>query len=216
MDGESNSRPEAPPSGVGLRSRRSGVTTVGSSGAAAGTGAAAGSNAPTLPGEASRREFLSYLLSLMRGASDEHADLLPIVDLGAYRHVAYVTDAFLYLIMEISETPRSTGAAADVTAPGAGSGGGASSGEADVAWDVMALARSSMDTGPEASEPEPTNLRMSLGADLEEESERQTGPRPARRPHSFFQRTASTLALGCPGPDPINTPLEHALPLAYK
>ncbi len=79
---------------------------------------------------------------------------------------------------------------------------------------------------------QPTSVRVNINPDFEDDQERQSsfssgrsatgeagsGPRsgPARRPHTFFQRTPSTLALGCPGPDPINTPLENALPLAYK
>ena len=32
--------------------------------------------------------------------------------------------------------------------------------------------------------------------------------------HSFFQRSESTLCLGCPPPDPFQTPMHEALPLA--
>lgn len=34
------------------------------------------------------------------------------------------------------------------------------------------------------------------------------------RKHSFFQRSESTLCLGCPPPDPFETPMAQALPLA--
>lgn len=34
------------------------------------------------------------------------------------------------------------------------------------------------------------------------------------RKHSFFQRSDSTLCLGCPPPDPFETPMSEALPLA--
>lgn len=34
------------------------------------------------------------------------------------------------------------------------------------------------------------------------------------RKHSFFQRSESTLCLGCPPPDPFDTPMAEALPLA--
>lgn len=34
------------------------------------------------------------------------------------------------------------------------------------------------------------------------------------RKHSFFQRSESTLCLGCPPPDPFDTPMSEALPLA--
>ena len=32
--------------------------------------------------------------------------------------------------------------------------------------------------------------------------------------HGFFQRSESTLCLGCPPPDPFGTPMHEALPLA--
>lgn len=32
--------------------------------------------------------------------------------------------------------------------------------------------------------------------------------------HTFFQRSESTLCLGCPPPDPFNSPMSDALPLA--
>lgn len=44
----------------------------------------------------SKRDFLHYALSLMRGHSDEHADELPALELNVLRHVAYVLDAALY------------------------------------------------------------------------------------------------------------------------
>lgn len=34
------------------------------------------------------------------------------------------------------------------------------------------------------------------------------------RKHAFFQRSESTLCLGCPPPDPFDTPMAQALPLA--
>ena len=34
------------------------------------------------------------------------------------------------------------------------------------------------------------------------------------RKHSFFQRSESTLCLGCPPPDPFGTSMQEALPLA--
>lgn len=45
---------------------------------------------------AARREFLSYCLSLMRAHNGEHLDSLPILDVSALKHVAYVFDALIY------------------------------------------------------------------------------------------------------------------------
>lgn len=47
-------------------------------------------------GHAARREFLSYCLSLMRAHNSEHMDSLPILDVSALKHVAYVFDALIY------------------------------------------------------------------------------------------------------------------------
>lgn len=43
-----------------------------------------------------RREFLSYCLSLMRAHNGEHLDSLPILDVSALKHIAYVFDALIY------------------------------------------------------------------------------------------------------------------------
>lgn len=56
---------------------------------------------------AARREFLSYCLSLMRAHNGEHLDSLPILDVSALKHVAYVFDALIYYMR--------SGSAVDVT-----------------------------------------------------------------------------------------------------
>lgn len=50
-----------------------------------------------------RREFLSYALSLMRSHNAEHADSLPVLDVSALRHVAYVFDALIYYMRSTSD-----------------------------------------------------------------------------------------------------------------
>jgi len=50
-----------------------------------------------------RREFLSYCLSLMRAHNSEHRDSLPVLDVSALRHVAYVFDALVYYMRSLSE-----------------------------------------------------------------------------------------------------------------
>lgn len=47
---------------------------------------------------AARREFLSYCLSLMRAHNSEHLDSLPVLDVSALKHVAYVFDALIYFM----------------------------------------------------------------------------------------------------------------------
>ena len=39
-----------------------------------------------------------YLLSLLRGHSNEHGDSLPKLDVSSLRHVAYVLDALVYYL----------------------------------------------------------------------------------------------------------------------
>lgn len=46
--------------------------------------------------QTSRREFLTYALSLMRSHSSEHRDSLPVLDITALRHIAYVVDGIVY------------------------------------------------------------------------------------------------------------------------
>ena len=45
---------------------------------------------------ASRRDFLSYVMSLMRAHSNEHFDCLPVLDVASLKHVAYVFDSLIY------------------------------------------------------------------------------------------------------------------------
>ena len=51
---------------------------------------------PDVDLNSSRRDFLNYALSLMRSHNDEHSDTLPILDISALKHVAYVFDALIY------------------------------------------------------------------------------------------------------------------------
>lgn len=46
--------------------------------------------------QSSRREFLTYALSLMRSHSSEHRDSLPVLDVTALRHIAYVLDGIIF------------------------------------------------------------------------------------------------------------------------
>lgn len=58
-----------------------------------------------------RREFLTYCLSLMRAHNAEHRDSLPVLDVSALRHVAYVFDALVYYMRSLSEPLSSRGEA---------------------------------------------------------------------------------------------------------
>uniref|UniRef100_F7AHP3 Zinc finger protein n=1 Tax=Ciona intestinalis TaxID=7719 RepID=F7AHP3_CIOIN len=48
------------------------------------------------------QDFLSYALSLMRSHTNEHSDLLPIVDVSALKHIAYVLDAYIFYLRGLS------------------------------------------------------------------------------------------------------------------
>ncbi|CBY33513.1 unnamed protein product, partial [Oikopleura dioica] len=57
----------------------------------------------------SAHEFMSYALSLMRQQNSEHSDVMPSIDVGALRHVAYILDAFVSLLKSeraLISTPR--------------------------------------------------------------------------------------------------------------
>jgi hypothetical protein len=47
---------------------------------------------------ASRRDFMSYTLSLMRTYTNEHRDFLPSVDISLLKHVAYAFDGFMFYL----------------------------------------------------------------------------------------------------------------------
>ena len=105
----------------------------------------------------SRRDFLTYALSLMRAYSSEHSDSLPVLDVSALKHVAYVLDALIYC----------------------------------------------MRAGVKEK-----NILDAIGAMVVAHIA------PNKKRKYFFQRSESTLCLGCPPCDPYVTPLAEALPLA--
>ena len=53
---------------------------------------------------AARKDFLSYMMSLMRGHNNEHYDSLPVLDVASLKHVAYVFDSFIYYIRSGSDS----------------------------------------------------------------------------------------------------------------
>ena len=50
-----------------------------------------------------RRDFLQYALSLMRAHNSEHSDALPVLDVAAMKHIAYVFDALVYYMRSGNE-----------------------------------------------------------------------------------------------------------------
>lgn len=125
---------------------------------------------------------MTYALSLMRSHSSEHRDSLPVLDVTALRHIAYVLDGIIFYMRAGKES--------DVD-------------KSDI--NIWAdLDENENDDG----EDEPLD-----GDDLSDSAMYMLGSQQGRR-HSFFQRSESTLCLGCPPPDPFNTPMCESLPLA--
>ena len=91
-----------PAAGLPVASRTSRTSSERSSFVA--TTAASGTTATSRPGiigansdpSVTRRDFLNYALSLMRAHSSEHSDSLPVLDVSALKHVAYVLDALVF------------------------------------------------------------------------------------------------------------------------
>ncbi len=49
----------------------------------------------------SRKDFLAYILSLLRASHHEHGGVLPSLDLSAVEHLAWALDA-LYFLLKVS------------------------------------------------------------------------------------------------------------------
>lgn len=132
--------------------------------------------------QSSRREFLTYALSLMRSHSSEHRDSLPVLDITALRHIAYVVDGIVFYMRsgKESEDKSDNNYWADAD----------DNENTDDTEDELQMACDNDDTDDD-------NLSTVAGSR-----------------HTFFQRSESTLCLGCPPPDPFNVPLKDALPLA--
>ncbi|XP_033727140.1 E3 ubiquitin-protein ligase UBR5-like isoform X1 [Pecten maximus] len=140
-------------------------------------------------GNVARRDFLNYALSLMRSHNDEHSDTLPSLDISAMRHVAYVFDALIYYMRSSTDTDSEV----------------FRDGISVISWDHD-------ENENEEHEDEPVNNSLSMDAESVDGESDVTAK--SGRKHSFFHRTDSTIFLGCPPPDPFQTPLVEALPLA--
>ncbi|XP_069354271.1 E3 ubiquitin-protein ligase UBR5 isoform X7 [Maniola hyperantus] len=126
-----------------------------------------------------RREFLAYCLSLLRAHSAEHAEQLPVLDVAALKHVAYVLDALVYYMRAAQPQPH----------------------HHQHLWTA------------DENENEEGEEEMVVGGGAAAESDGE-GESARGRTHAFFQRSDSTLCLGCPPPDPFNMTMQDALPLA--
>nr|CAD7423599.1 unnamed protein product [Timema monikensis] len=150
-----------------------------------------------------RRDFLSYCLSLMRAHNGEHLDSLPVLDVSALKHIAYVFDALIYYMRSGTESPDT-----DLLRDGV----------IVDSWNDQD--ENDNDEGDEdlshsvAMDAESVDEQESMGAATGGLSLSNVGSGGKGRKNSFLQRSESTLCLGCPPPDPFDTPMSEALPLA--
>lgn len=135
----------------------------------------------------SRRDFLTYCLSLMRSHNSEHRDSLPVLDVTALRHIAYVLDAIIFYMRASNELDSDRN-------------------EANT-WDDQ-----EENENDDVEEEFPSNLVMDSDSVDDNDLVR---PSLGKR-HSFFQRSESTLCLGSPAPDAFNTTMAESLPLAEQ
>jgi len=172
-----------------------GVSGGGGAGGSGGVAAGGGSSSGASDGNSARRDFLTYALSLMRSHNSEHADSLPATDVSALKHVAYVLDALVYYMR---------------------SGGGGADGEADTLRDSASV-QSWQDPDDNINDDgdDPVNQSVTMETDsIDGDSDTGGGAIKSGRRHPFFQRSDSTMFLGCAPPDPFEVPLVEALPLA--
>ncbi|XP_068706016.1 E3 ubiquitin-protein ligase UBR5-like [Montipora foliosa] len=149
-----------------------------------------------------RQDFLVYMVSLLRGHSNEHGGSLPQMDVSSLPHVAYVLDALVYYIRNnpnaSSQAKRSSvEKPVDVADTANDDEGGDDVDDEDTANFKRDSEEYDDDTDHVDDEPMPT---PSIPGHL----------------HSFFVRTDSTTVLGCTPPDPYKAPVEEALPLACQ
>ncbi|KAJ8980295.1 hypothetical protein NQ317_005215 [Molorchus minor] len=154
---------------------------------------------------AARREFLSYCLSLMRAHNSEHLDSLPILDVSALKHVAYVFDALIYFMRSgTSDVTDSDMRREGLPLP---PWNDQDENENEEAEEDIAVAMETESLDDQDVSNLANNISNSLSTSVQ-------GGSGKGRKHSFFQRSESTLCLGCPPPDPFDTPMSEALPLA--
>ncbi|ESO86003.1 hypothetical protein LOTGIDRAFT_129991 [Lottia gigantea] len=140
-------------------------------------------------GNSARRDFLTYALSLMRAHSSEHSDSLPIIDIAAMKHVAYVFDALIYYMRSGQDS------------------------DLDSVRDGISVTSWQDHEENETEDHDDDAITNSVAMDTDSMDGDENLTKLGRK-HPFFQRSDSTTFLGCPPPDPFHTPLVEALPLA--
>lgn len=121
----------------------------------------------------------------MRAHNSEHRDSLPVLDVTALRHVAYVLDAVIFYMRASNELDCDR--------------------NDSNAWD---------DQEDNENDDVDDEFTTSLVMDTDSIDDSDMARPSLGKRHGFFQRSESTLCLGCPAPDSFNTPMNEALPLA--
>ncbi|KAJ9576563.1 hypothetical protein L9F63_025542, partial [Diploptera punctata] len=155
--------------------------------------------------QSARRDFLSYCLSLMRAHNAEHLDSLPILDVSALKHIAYVFDALIYYMRSGTENTES-----DVIRDGIQMDGWNDQDENDndEGEDELNQSQHSVAMEIDSMDDQDAVNHSTSGINASTSGQNQGRKNP------FLQRSDSTLCLGCPPPDPFDTPMSEALPLA--
>ncbi len=126
----------------------------------------------------------------MRAHNDEHSNILPIIDISALKHIAYVFDALIYYMRSGTDC------------------------DADAIRDGISVHswQDHDENENEEQDDDPISQNVTMETDSMD-GESDIGSKTGRK-HPFFHRSDSTTFLGCPPPDPFRTPLVEALPLA--
>lgn len=146
-----------------------------------------------LDGNSARRDFLTYALSLMRCHNNEHSDTLPVMDISALKHVAYVLDALIYYMRS----------GTDPDADGNLRGDGACSVHSWQDHDDTLNDETDPDDGVgnhSVAAMETDSIDGDGGSDVVVSA---VGRGVAGRKHPFFQRSDSISLVGCAPPDPF-------------
>lgn len=128
----------------------------------------------------------------MRAHTSEHRDALPVLDITALRHIAYVLDGFIYYMRNDTNFYEKNE--------------GIQSSSLNV--------NENDDTDDELSNITSDDPYGEVG--VASSSLHVAGAAGTSRRHTFFARSDSTLSLGCLAPDGFDLPLDVAIPLADK
>lgn len=133
-----------------------------------------------------RREFLTYSLSLMRAHNAEHLDSLPVIDVSSFKHIAYVFDSLIYFLRSANDANGTVAVSKDDE------------------FDNLIVHDPDEPDDMSFNTTQSSLSNVEIGElDIDEASQTSTSGKPPGRRHRFFQRSDSTLCLGCPPPDPF-------------